>query len=443
MLHEAYGFSPSEIFSDIEKLPLGSASIAQVHKAILKNGDKVVIKVQRRGIYETMSRDIGLLHRAVRLLPPMSIKDMVDLDMVLDELWHVAQEEMNFLSEAANMEQFAANNKNVAFVRTPALYKQYTTARVLVMEYIDGIRIDDKDKLAAEGYDLNEVGSKLVDNYIKQVMEDGFFHADPHPGNVMVDDGKIIWMDMGMMGRLSAHDREMVGKIVRGIAASDVGVIQEAVLALGEFKEMPDQSRLYEGLGNLLSKYGRTDMGQIDVAEVTMSLMEVMKENHIIMPHGLTMLARGLTHMEGVLVKIAPDINMVEIASSHMAGLLFKEKDLKKLLKRGGRTAYKSFYKMLELPSLAADILEGYLKGQTRVNMDLHASDDLARLLRRLVRNVVMGLWVMALLISSSIICTTDMEPKLMGIPALGALGYLVAFCIVMYVLLRHIFSKK
>mgnify|MGYP003373852803 CR=1 FL=1 len=98
---------------------------------------------------------------------------------------------------------------------------------------------------------------------------------------------------------------------------------------------------------------------------------------------------------------------------------------------------------MLEIPSLAADILEGYLKGQTRVNMDLHASDDLARLLRRLVRNVVMGLWVMALLISSSIICTTDMKPKIMGIPALGALGYLVAFAIVMYVFLKHIFSKK
>lgn len=443
VLEEAYGFSPKEIFSEIDKLPLGSASIAQVHKAVLKNGDKVVIKVQRRGIYETMSRDIGLLHRAVRLLPPVSIKGMVDLDMVLDELWHVAQEEMNFLSEAANMERFAANNKNVAFVRTPSLYKQYTTARVLVMEYIDGIRIDDKDGLLAQGYDLDEVGQKLVDNYIKQVIEDGFFHADPHPGNVMVDDGKIIWMDMGMMGHLSAHDREMVGKVVRGIAASDVGVIQEAVLAIGEFKEMPDQSRLYEGISNLLAKYGRTDMGQIDVAEVTMNLMEVMKENHIIMPHGLTMLARGLTHMEGVLVKIAPDINMVEIATAHMAGLLLKEKDFKKLLKRGGKTVYKSFYKMLEIPSLAADILEGYLKGQTRVNLDLHASDDLARLLRRLVRNVVMGLWVMALLISSSIICTTDMKPKIMGIPALGAFGYLVAFAIVMYVFLKHIFSKK
>lgn len=443
VIEAAYGFSPKEIFAEIEKLPLGSASIAQVHRAVLKNGDRVVIKVQRRGIYETMSRDIGLLHRAVRFLPPVSFKNMVDFDMVLDELWAVAQEEMNFLLEAANMEMFADNNKDVAFVRTPMLYKRYTTARVLVMEYIGGIRIDDKKALLADGYDLNEVGSKLVDNYIKQVMEDGFFHADPHPGNVMVDGGRIIWMDMGMMGRLSAHDREMVGKAVRGIAASDAGVIQEAVLALGEFKEMPDQSRLHEGISNLLSKYGQTDMGKIDVAEATMSLMEVMKENHIAMPHGLTMLARGLAHMEGVLVKIAPDINMVDIASAHMAGMLFKEKDLKKLLKRGTKTVYKSFYKMLEIPSLAADILEGYLKGQTRVNMDLHASDDLARLLRRLVRNIVMGLWVMALLISSSIICTTGMKPEIMGIPALGAFGYLVAFGIVMYVLIKHIFSKR
>ena len=135
---------------------------------------------------------------------------------------------------------------------------------------------------------------------------------------------------MGMMGRLSERDRELVGKAVRGVAANDAGIIQEAVLALGEFHDKPDQRSLYEGISALLSKYGTVDMGSIDVAEVMMNLMEVMKENKIIMPHGLTMLARGLTHMEGVLADISPEINMVEIASKHMAGNLFKDKNLKK-----------------------------------------------------------------------------------------------------------------
>lgn len=443
VLEEAYGCSWKRIFKEIEEKPLGSASIAQVHKAVLKDGSKVVVKVQRREIYNTMARDIKLLHRAVKLLPPVSLKELVDLDLVLDEFWNVAVEEMNFLTEAANLEEFARRNKEIVYVAVPKLYHEYTNHFVLVMEQIDGFSIDDRAGLLNHGYDLEEIGMKLIDHYIKQVMDDGFFHADPHPGNVKIRDGKIVWIDMGMMGRLTERDRELIGKAVQGIAVNDVGMIQAAVLALGEFKEAPDQSCLYEGINNLLSKYGTTDIGKIDIAEVTMSLMEVMKENKIIMPHGLTMLARGLTHMEGVLADISPNLNMVEIASKHMAEKILKERNWKQELRNGGKTLYKSLYKAVNIPSLVSDILQGYLKGQTKINLDLHASLELERLLRRLVRNVVMGLWVMALLISSSIICTTDMQPKIWGIPALGAFGYLIAFGIVMYVFLKHIFSKK
>lgn len=367
---------------------------------------------------------------------------MADFDQVLDELWNVTREEMNFLTEASNMEEFARRNAEIVYVRTPRLYQEYTTMHVLVMEYIEGPAIDDKEKLLADGYDLEEIGAKLIDNYIKQVMEDGFFHADPHPGNVKVQDGKIVWIDMGMMGRLTERDKELIGKAIRGIAENDIGMIQEAVMALGEFKEKPDQSILYEDISELMSKYGSLDMGEIDVAEVMMDLMEVMKENKIRMPHGLTMLARGLTNMEGVLADIAPQINMIEIASRHISEIMWKDFDWKKELKHAGKNIYRSMHKAVEVPGLAADALHGLMKGQTRVNLDLHASNDLAQLLRRLVRNVVMGLWVMALLISSSIICTTNMKPKIWGIPAIGVIGYLFAFAIVMYVLIKHIFSK-
>ena len=186
---------------------------------------------------------VPLTEKAVKLLPPVSIKEAVDLNLVLEELWRVTQEEMNFLTEAANMEEFSRKNKNVAFVKTPILYREYTTASVLVMEYIDGIPIDHKEELLAGGYDLDEIGSKFVDNFIKQVMDDGFFHADPHPGNVMIQGGKIVWIDMGMMGRLNDRDRELIGQAIEGVALNDIGKIQDAVLALGEFKGKPNQSR--------------------------------------------------------------------------------------------------------------------------------------------------------------------------------------------------------
>lgn len=443
VLDHSYGFTWREIFSEIEEVPLGSASIAQVHKARLKSGEPVVVKVQRKGIHSIMARDIGLLHKAVKLVPPISLKDMVDFDMVLDELWQVTQEEMDFLKEAANMEEFAKNNKDVAFIDTPILYREFTTDHVLVMEYIDGFSVEDKELLKENGYVLDEIGSKLVDNYIRQVMEDGFFHADPHPGNMRIRDGKIVWIDMGMMGRLTERDRGLISDAIRGIAQNDISRIEDAVLALGEFRGEPDRKKLYEGINNLMSKYGDLEMGEIDIAEVLQELMEVMKVNKISMPHGLTMLARGLTHMEGVLADICPEINMIEIAAARMKEDMLLHFDWKRELKSNGKLLYRSAHKAIELPGMISDLLRGYQKGQTRINLDLHVTKDLSELLRRLVRNIVMGLWVMALLISSSIICTTDMSPKIMGIPAIGAFGYLFAFVIVLYVFIKHFFSRR
>ncbi len=442
MLRESFGCPWQEIFAQIDEKPLGSASIAQVHRATLINGQQVVIKVQRKGIYDVMSRDIALLHKAVKLVPPISLKEMADFNLVLDEMWRVAQEEMNFLTEAANMEEFSRYNQDVAFVATPLLYREYTTSRVLVMEYIEGCQIDDKEALLSNGYDLEEIGSKLVDNFIRQVMEDGFFHADPHPGNVRIRDGKIIWIDMGMMGRLSSSDKKQLAQAIQGIAINDIGMIQDAVMALGQFRGEPDQAKLYQDIQALIRRYGNIDMGNIDIASFTQELMDVMKANKIAMPHGLTMLARGLTQMEGVLADISPQINMVEIASARMKEYAWQHFDWQAELKSNGKLLYESAHKAIRLPSQLSEILNGYMKGQTRINMDLHASKELAQLLHRLIRNIVMGLWVMALLISSSIICTTDMKPKLLGIPAIGALGYCFAFIIVLYTIVKHFLKK-
>lgn len=443
VIDASFGYSWKDVFASIDKKPLGAASIAQVHRATLKTGEQVVVKVQRKGIHEVMSKDMALLHKAVKLVPPISIKGIVDFDMVLDEMWAVAQEEMNFLLEASNIEEFAGNNRDVAFVATPKLYRKYTTSHVLVMEYIKGFNIDDKEGLLKDGYDLEEIGSKLIDNYIRQVIEDGFFHADPHPGNVKIRDGKIVWIDMGMMGRLSEHDKKELSNAVYGIAMNDIGMIEDAVLAIGDFKGEPDRAKLYKDIKIIMNKYGSLDMGQVDVAEFIQELLEVMKNNRIVMPHGFTMLARGITQIEGVLADIAPGINMVGIASARIKQEMLKNFDLKGGLKKAGKTAYKSAHRMVELPERMAQILEEYQRGQTRINLDMHASDELARLLHRLVRNIVMGLWVMALLISSSIVCTTDMTPKILGIPALGVMGYVFACIIVLYTIVKHFISRR
>ena len=208
-------------------------------------------------------------------MPPINMAGLVDMNQVLDEMWVVAQDEMNFLAEAANMEEFARLNKNVAFVTSPMLYREYTTTQVLVMEYIDGIGVDEKEKLLEAGYDLDEIGSKMADNYVKQIMEDGFFHADPHPGNMRIRDGKIVWIDMGMMGRFSQRDQVLLGKVIKGVATNDVSLIVEAVLSLGDFHDKPDQKLLYSDIGDWLTKYGNANFGGLNMGTLMQDLMDI------------------------------------------------------------------------------------------------------------------------------------------------------------------------
>ncbi len=444
VINRSYREDWHNIFSSIEKDTLGSASIAQVHRARLLDGTDVIVKVERKGIYDIMARDIGLLKRAVNLLPPVGgFKNVVDLEMVLDELWATAQEEMDFLKEAANMEEFTRNNQGIRYIRCPKLYHEYTTSRVLVMEYIGGCPVDDRASLLADGYDLGEIGRKLVNNYVKQVMDDGFFHADPHPGNVKVMDGKIVWIDMGMMGRLSNRDRNLMARAVRAIAVGDIAVLEATILELGDIQGKIDSGKLYGELRDLMDRYGNASMGSIDAVEFFKDTMEIMKNNHIKLPHGMTMLVRGLTQMQGVLLGISPDINMAEIAAGRLKEEMLQNFDFRTEAGKAGRRIYKAVGRSLDIPPLVKIALEEYLKGQARVHMELEATKEFSHLMRRLVRNVVMGLWVMALLISSSIICTTEMQPRLLGIPALGFFGYVLAFAICLYIFIRHWLTRN
>ena len=444
VINRSYREDWHNIFASIDRDTLGSASIAQVHRERIIDGTDVIVKVERKGSYDIMARDIGLLKRAVNILPPVGgLKNVVDLEMVLDEMWSTAQEEMDFLKEAANMEEFTRNNQGIRYIRCPKLYHEHTTSRVLVMEYIGGGPVDDKETLLAEGYDLGEIGRKLVNNYIKQVMEDGFFHADPHPGNVKVMDGKIVWIDMGMMGRLSYRDRNLMAQAVRAIAVGDIAVLEATITDLGEIQGKVDSGKLYGELRDLMDRYGNASMGSIDAVEFFKDTMEVMKNNSIKLPHGMTMLVRGLTQMQGVLLGISPDINMAEIAAARLREEMLQNFDFKTEAGKTGRRIYKAVGRTLDIPPLVKVALEEYLKGQSRINMELDATRKFSDLMRRLVRNLVMGLWVMALLISSSIICTTDMKPKILGIPALGFFGYVLAFIICLYVFVRHFFTRN
>ena len=431
LIENAYGRPLEEIFSSFDQQALGSASIAQAHAATLRTGEKVVVKVQREGIHEIMGRDILLLKQACKLLKYAPVNELLDFNQVLDEMWVVAQEEMNFQTEAANLERFRKLNEDVAFVSSPALYRDYTTTTVLVMERIDGVGIAQKDELAAAGYDLNEIGAKLADNYVKQIMDDGFFHADPHPGNLRVRDGKIVWLDMGMMGSLSDRQRELIGKAITGVARGDINLCRDAVLGLGEFRGKADKRQLYRDIEDLLEKYGSADLGSMDLARVCEDLTEVMKTNGIAMPGGLTMLARGLATIEGVIADLSPEINVMSVVTARLGSDLFKNIDWRTELTQDARAVYESAHKSLEIPSLLADMMRTILKGEANVGLEHHAGSDMAALAREITLKVCAAIVSAALLIFGGLL--RGASPMAGGVSwytigcfalAVGALGW-------------------
>ncbi len=425
IVESSYGRPLEEVFSSFDPQALGSASIAQAHAAVLKSGENVVVKVQREGIHDIMSRDIMLLKQACKLLKYTPVGGLVDFNQVLDEMWLVAQEEMNFQTEAANLEKFHKLNEEVNFVASPALFREYTTTHVLVMERIDGYAIDDHEKLTQAGYDLAEIGAKLADNYVKQIMEDGFFHADPHPGNLRVRDGKIVWLDMGMMGSLSERERGLIGKAISGIARGDVNLCRDAVLGLGQFSKKADKRQLYRDVEDLLDQYGSASLGDMDLARVFEDLTEVMKRNGISMPGSLTMLARGLATIEGVVAALSPEINVMNVVTGRLSGQLLQNIDWRAQLSQDIRATYESMHKSLEIPAVLADVMRAGLKGELNFGVETRPSPEVAPLVREIAQKVCLVLLAGALLILAGLV--VQAEPQAGGVSVYSLICFLLA----------------
>ena len=428
IVQREYNQSWDGIFASIDEHAMGSASIAQVHRASLLNGDRVVIKVQRPGIYEVMAKDIALLKRAISILNLVRDSDgVVNLESIVDEMWEIAKQEMDFLLEADHIEEFAHLNKDDENILCPKVNRQLTTQRILVMECMDGIPLDDGEGLQAACVDMERIGRRLGINYVKQIIDDGFFHADPHPGNIWVKDGRIIWLDLGMMGRLSVRDRNSFRHAIMALVTNDVYGMKEAVLALGMPRGKVDHIQLYDDVAALMAQYGDLDFEHLKAGEVARKILMVLKSNNIAIPHGFSMFARGVMIMEGVMTRCCPQVNFSEIFAKGLR--VSMEKDFSWLagLNKFKRDSYMLMKKSMQLPEQISDILKMTLSGQTKVNLDLTGSQEPLQKLDSMINKMIMAIISAALLLGSSTICTTQMEPKIMEIPLLGVLGYLAA----------------
>ena len=419
VIREATGQDVEAVFRSFEEAPIGAASIAQAHRARLMDGRQVVVKVQRPGIRATMERDLALLRRAAGVTRLTGLDRTVDFAAVLDEMALVIREETDFRREADNLRAFARHNADIPCISCPQVFDPWCGETLLCMEYVEGLDLRDKQALADAGYDLEDIGAKLAENYVKQVVDDGFFHADPHPGNIRIRGGQIVWIDMGMMGRLTSRDRTLLRKAVQAVAAHDAEGLRRIVMALGRVTGPVDAMALTGDIDDFLTRYEELALGQLDLGGMLRELMDLSQKHHIAVPSGLTMLARGAVTIEGVLRDVSPQTSIMAVVARHMADAMlsdfrWKEEGLQFL----GDTR-DSCRKAARLPGQLSDVLRAVNRGQARLNVELRAREGVGvtdRMMRRFICAALAGACVLAGAVAS----LGSAAPGWLGLPWLS-----------------------
>lgn len=411
ILRKEYNKKLFQIFLSIDREPLGSASIAQVHKALLKTGEEVVVKVQRPNIKEIMLSDIRILKKAIKILHIQKLfKDIVSFEDVLDELLTTTLEEMNFITEAQHIVEFYESNKDIKYIKAPLVYRNLSTEKVLVMEYISGNNISEVDKLVEKGYDLDEIASKLADNYIYQALDIGYFHADPHPNNIIITEGKIGYIDFGMMGRLNNRNKDLLKKCLFAIFNNDIKEVERILLILGEAQEKINHNKLCNDIERILDKNKTLGLKDINITDFVNELLNMLGNNKIKLPKDITMLVRGIVVLEGTLELVNPNINLMEVFTNRVKHSSLKSYFNKESIEKEVAHSIDSLASLNRLPYDLHNFLKTTTKGDTKVNIEVTDSYKFLDRFEKMVHRIVVCILDVAFIVGASLMVSNGIE---------------------------------
>lgn len=404
ILNESYG-DVDKYFKSIKHTPIGSASIAQVHIAYLISGEKVVIKIKRPGIDDKIKTDIKLLKEAVSCLHLNKFIKVFDFNLVLDELYNTTLQELDFSNEVNNLVRFSENNKD-SYIYSPKVYLDLCRDNAIVMEYIEGLKINDTLKLIDSGYNLNNVALLLSENYIKQALDDGFFHADPHPDNIMVRDDKIVYIDLGMMGTLSKKNKLLLKNCMKAIISSDYNEVARILLDMSEVSGEVDHMKLVNDIKSILMNFGSSSLNDIDITKFIKDMFKMLQENKLILDNDVTMLVRGIGIIEAVLEKLDSNINLVEVLTNKIKKDSFKETISIDTIRNVGKTVINSTNGLLKLPGEVSNLITSISNGEIKFKVEFSDSnnhiDKLEKLLHELIITFLDGILIICLCFSKS-----------------------------------------
>ncbi|MBI4295572.1 MAG: hypothetical protein HY667_00495 [Chloroflexi bacterium] len=418
----------SQVFDSFDDAPLAAASLAQVHRAGL-NGRQVVLKVQRPKIVEQTEADLAIARNlaalAERYSPALYLINPVGF---VDEFAEQLRKELDFAAEANSMRRSAQNFAGDETVHIPTVYPELSTRRVITMEYIDGINIAETQRLIEAGYNLPMVARRGAILALKAVFQHGFFHADPHPGNIFVLPGNVIGLvDFGMMASLSQRDRERLAKLVYFISVHDERRVARALNEIMESEDIIPAEELEPAMSAIINQYADMAAGEMRLASMLFAMM------HTIMTHGgrlrpqLLWLAKSLAIQEDVSHSLKADFSMMELGKPHARRVLTQKVN-------PIRQPHEFYFWFLDAIDLARDIpydfsviLREIRKGRIKIEFEHIGLEPIRRTLSQVATRVSLALVIAALLLSSSVIVLAKVPPFLGSIPLLGFIGYVLA----------------
>jgi len=424
-----FGKPYDRIFHSIEKTPIASASIGQVHKAKINNNEQIAVKIQRPGIRKTIETDLEImLHLASIMENNIEEAAVFEPVKIVEEFAKTIEKELDYTIEASNMEQMAEQFKNDKTIHIPKVYFAESSERVLAMEYINGIKADDLNAIKSAGLDRKLLTQRGADFIMKQVFEYGFFHADPHPGNIFVLENNCICpVDFGMAGFVDQTTREIFVDLIHSIATNNFKLTAKLLCELGEYDIQPDLKQLEKDISLFVSMHLSKALKDIKTAKMLTLFLELSATHQLKVPPDFFLMIKAFISIEGTAKKLDPEFDMLSHAIPYVTAAKYRKFNPSRVAKEFMGLARES-YKLLQIfPTDILEIMRLTKSGKLSFNMRIEGLDKLLNTQDQTSNRIAFAIIIAALILGSAILINSKAPPMLFGVSVIGLAGFSAA----------------
>jgi len=425
-----------KLFRSFDKKPIASASIGQVHLARLKSGKKVAVKVMRPGIKALMEEDLEILDYLSRLFKHHIRQELVDPEEIFSEFKEYTENELDYMKEACNIQKFYRNFKNNPKVKIPRVYESLTTHRVLTMEFIEGVElkkvISHPDKFKT--YNMKKISGLIVDSVMKQIFIDGFFHADPHPGNILIKEKSIGFIDFGIVGRLNDELKEKLEMMFISLMHRDSSALVKCFISLNLVDDDVDEASLKKDLAGVLGEYYDTSLDRINMVDLFFKSLRVARKHSIKLPKDFVLLGKALLTLQGVGIELNPGFNLVRETAPFLSKLVKQKKKPTYILRRLAMETERIAEFVRGLPDESQKVFRTLEKADVALDTINKDIKGLISELRVESWRIVMGIIIASLVIGASLTYKTD---------AWMGKGLIILACLILLYLMFSVFKEK